>query len=103
MTPTRTLVDATHEGSTATVTVRGDMDAASAPVVREAITNVEGEASVVVLDLQHVEFIDSTGLGVIAGASTRAAKNGHDFQLRRPTPSVRRTLQMFALDALVAE
>jgi len=52
--------------------VAGEIDVYTAPQLRERlIALVEGGARYVVVDLSGVEFLDSTGLGVLVGALKR--------------------------------
>jgi anti-anti-sigma factor len=55
----------------------GEIDLASSPQLRKAL--LDQQASVVVLDLRAVTFIDSSGLGVIVGQQKRARENGKSF------------------------
>ena len=55
------------------LTVTGQVDVATAPELRQALTEAQyGPRSRVALDLDGVEFLDSFGLGVIVGALKRA-------------------------------
>ena len=58
--------------------VGGEVDVYTAPRLRERLIElVEGGARHVVVDLSRVEFLDSTGLGVLVGALKRLrAVNG---------------------------
>jgi anti-sigma B factor antagonist len=52
--------------------VTGEIDVYTAPQLRERlITLVEGGDRQVVVDLSRVDFLDSTGLGVLVGALKR--------------------------------
>lgn len=65
------------QGTTCTLTVRGDVDLASAPRLGDALAAVlRAEPEIVLLDLGQVEFIDSTGLHVILSARARAEDHG---------------------------
>jgi anti-sigma B factor antagonist len=47
-----------------------------------------------VLDLQHLEFIDSAGLRVIIAAQDRAPDGGREFAVTRSTAQVERVFEI---------
>lgn len=73
---------ATHEvDGTTIVTVGGEIDVYTAPKLRDKITElVGGGAYRLVVDLEAVEFLDSTGLGVLVGGLKKV--RAHDGSLR---------------------
>ena len=63
------------------VAVEGEIDVYTAPRLREEITDlVGGGAYRLVIDLEGVEFLDSTGLGVLVGGLKKV--RAHDGSLR---------------------
>ena len=64
------------------MTVTGEIDMATAPRFRQRLLGViTGGAQNVVIDLSGVDFIDSTGLGVLMGAAKRVRIGGGDIRL----------------------
>lgn len=64
------------------VAASGEIDVAAAPTLRDQLTALVDDGSVhVVVDLEGVDFIDSTGLGVLVGAVRRARGAGGDVRL----------------------
>ncbi len=64
------------------VEVAGEIDVYTAPQLRERLINlVESGARQVVVDLGRVEFLDSTGLGVLVGALKRLRSAGGELTL----------------------
>jgi anti-sigma B factor antagonist len=84
------------------LTVRGEVDLASAPKLAAAITELmdRGYTNVAV-DLGSVEFIDSSGLGVLVGSLRRLREDGGDLVLRAASPAVTRILELTGLDGLL--
>jgi anti-sigma B factor antagonist len=70
------------QGDVPVVAVRGEIDVATAPQLREILhaTIKEGQATVV-LDLLGVTFLDSTALGVLVGALRRCREMGGDLHV----------------------
>jgi anti-sigma B factor antagonist len=74
-------VDVIEAGSTVTVSVTGEVDSSSAPVLRAELDSVLGAGPAeVVVDLCAVTFLDSAGLAVLAGAHRRSGAD--DVRLR---------------------
>lgn len=90
-----------EDGDVGIVGVRGDLDADASQDARNVLQAAQARFGKVVLDLRDVEFIDSSGLGIIVGAATRAERGGQVFELRNPSRSVLRTLEIFGLHTLV--
>jgi anti-sigma B factor antagonist len=61
----------TH-GDASVLTLRGEIDVYTAPRLRQAIIDlVDGGATRIVVDMERVDFLDSTGLGVLVGGLKR--------------------------------
>ena len=85
------------------VSVVGEIDVYSAASLREPLnTLVDIEGNAVLLDLEGVDFMDSMGLRVIAGAHRRAAATGGTFALLCNRPQVRNILHITGLDEVIA-
>ncbi len=60
------------EGNATVIEVSGEIDVYTAPKLREQIIDlVTGGAYHLVIDMEKVEFLDSTGLGVLVGGLKR--------------------------------
>lgn len=89
--------------------VVGELDLATAPRVRQAVVRALGAAGAdgdggvhgVVLDLGAVDFIDSSGLGVIIGAQRRVRSVGRALRLVVTEPHVREVFALTGLDRII--
>lgn len=71
--------------------LHGELDLLGAPLLQEAIDRAGGEAStIMVLDLQDLQFVDSAGLRVILAAHERSRQNGEELALTPGTEQVQR-------------
>lgn len=62
--------------------VRGEIDMATCPALRqEIVTQIEQGNHLLVIDLAEVDFIDSTGLGVLIGGLKRTRGRGGDLRV----------------------
>ncbi len=67
-------------GAFSVVDVKGEIDVYTAPKLREQLVELVSQGSYrVVVSLEGVEFLDSTGLGVLVGALKRV--KAHDGSL----------------------
>jgi anti-sigma B factor antagonist len=76
-----TLTTREADGKTI-VAVGGEIDVYTAPKLRDKITElVAGGAYDLVVDMQEVEFLDSTGLGVLVGGLKKVRAHNGSLQL----------------------
>ena len=70
-----------QENGRTIIEVGGEIDVYTAPKLRERIIELVDEGQYhLVVDLEKVEFLDSTGLGVLVGGLKRV--RGHDGSLQ---------------------
>ena len=87
-----------HDGW-ALARVYGDVDIATAPRLREQLISiVTNGRPQLVLDLDGVGFLDSTGLGVIISILKRTRTHGGDLRLVANQESLRSLFQLTGLD-----
>jgi anti-sigma B factor antagonist len=90
------------DGGDVTVAITGEVDVYTAPQLRERLYGVIADgAHRVVLDLEAMTFIDSTGLGVIVGTLKRLRQSGGDLVLRAPGRSTRKVLDITGLSKII--
>ena len=85
----------------AVVAVSGEVDVHTAPELRAELSRLwkEGERDVAV-NLEAVDFIDSTGLGVLLGAHRHAEESGGRFEVRTTSE---RTLKLLRISGLIGK
>jgi anti-sigma B factor antagonist len=82
--------------------VGGEVDVYTAPRLRERLAElVDGGARNVVVDLARVDFLDSTGLGVLVGAHKRLRLAGGTFSLVCARESLLKVFRITALDQII--
>lgn len=86
----------------AALMLSGDLDLAAVDTVHTAVAHAlrDDTCTSVSLDLAQVTFIDSTGLGTLVAIRKQCLDRNIVFVLRRPSPTVRRLLQISTLDTL---
>jgi len=85
------------EGHTTVLVLRGELDLYSAPEIRAALDRAaEVGAGRIIVDLEAVEFLDSTAIAALVQARSRAGEGA--FALAAPTAQVRRALTVAGLD-----
>jgi stage II sporulation protein AA (anti-sigma F factor antagonist) len=90
------------EGSSALLTIRGDLDLQVIQRVVDALTPIEStEPDLLIIDLSGVTFMDSSGMGVIAAAHARAVEAGRRFFIVNPPPGVRDAFEVSGLDKVI--
>jgi anti-sigma B factor antagonist len=89
------------EDGRATVAVTGEVDVATAPLLRSGLHSVVDEgATQLRIDLTAVTFIDSAGLGVLIGILKRLREQGGSVELLRLQPGPRKVVEITGLDEL---
>jgi anti-sigma B factor antagonist len=93
------LVESRQAGDWSIVEVKGEVDLYSAPRLKERLAEltVSGRSRITV-NLEGVEFMDSTGLGVLIGALKRCREAEGTLALAAPREPVRKVLSITGLD-----
>jgi len=91
-------LDLTERDGWAVLAVSGEVDVATAPRLREALLDLVSQGKHrIVVDLGGVEFLDSTGLGVLVGALKRVRTQDGALALVCTEP---RILKVFEITGL---
>lgn len=93
-------LDIVHAGPVVRVRLRGEMDVDTSGLVHDAVLAALTADSVrqVVLDLDELAFIDSSGMGTLVACQRAVGVGGGTLRLENLAPFVRR--QLFAAGLL---
>lgn len=90
-----------RDGDWTVVALRGEVDLASAPQFRRELHELIDRGSTRVLfDLGGLEFMDSTGLGVLIGCLKRLKEAEGELALENVQPAVGRVFEVTGLDRI---
>ena len=91
------------ESGVALVSVAGEVDLYTAPLLRGALTTaLEESGSGLVVDLAECEFVDSTALGTLVEANAQLGRRDRRLSLVAPDGAVRRAVELMGLDRVFA-
>lgn len=89
-------------GRPATVAVRGELDLASAADLRAQLEKAAAQRPpTLVVDLSATSFVDSSGLGAIAGGLRAQRQHGGSLEVVGCPPHVRRVFEISGLGSLL--
>ena len=89
------LIDVRSEADRVVIRLDGELDMANAPLLQTAIENADREDNtMLVLDLQRLQFMDSTGLRIILWARERCQESGRELALTPGSEQVQRLLSV---------
>ncbi len=91
------------KGEVLEAAIVGEIDHHGAFMLRDELDDamIAANPKCVELDLSNVDFMDSSGLGVIMGRKTTADKLGATFKLINPTTRVARIIELAGLGKVV--
>lgn len=85
----------------ARITLAGELDVAAAAVLRDQVVRLVSEGRThLVFDCAGLEFVDSTGLGVLIGARARCLAANGTVSLTGARPGLQRLLAVTGVDGL---
>jgi anti-sigma B factor antagonist len=83
------------------VFVVGEIDLASAPLMQEVMAEAVESRRHLIVDLSAVNFLDSTGLGVLVRTRQRIAATHKSMSLVGPTGLVARVIRITRIDEAI--
>lgn len=89
----------THEtGDVTVVAISGEIDVYTAPKLRDTLTELVGSGAYrLIIDMDSVEFLDSTGLGVLVGGLKKVRAHDGSMDI---VCSQERLLKIFTITGL---
>lgn len=91
-------LDVTQSGTWTILSVTGEVDVATAPSLRERLVSLVSEGNTrLIIDLTLIDFLDSTGLGVLVGTLKRIRQAEGELALVIPQE---RILKLFDITGL---
>lgn len=89
-------------GDVAIVKIEGDhLDASTHAKFVQQLKPVTDQYSKIVFDISGLQFIDSSGIGVILGTMRRARATGGDVKLASPTDSITSIFNLVRMSRLI--
>jgi anti-anti-sigma factor len=85
-------------GDRTVLAVHGELDLATVDAVKARLDALRAELAPVVLDLDALEFMDSTGIRLVLQAMQDAQRSGWDFAVTRGSGPVRRLFRAARID-----
>jgi anti-sigma B factor antagonist len=89
-------------GDCAVLQIAGELDAYTAPALRQRMLDLNADGVVhVIADMRQVDFLDSTGLGVLVGGLKRFREHGGSLALVVTKSGVLKVLQVTGLTGVL--
>lgn len=85
----------------AVLTVRGELDLASAEILRQPLVEALSTYSLVVLEMSGCPFLDSSGLRALLAGARRAEEAGSALRLCGAGPEVARVIELTAVQSVL--
>ena len=94
-------LDVSQRGEWSIVEVGGEVDVATAPRLREQLISLVGDGRYrIVVSLEAVDFIDSTGLGVLISGLKRVRTHGGEFAVVCNESRIMKVFEITGLDTV---
>ncbi|MFE5407034.1 STAS domain-containing protein [Streptomyces sp. NPDC056580] len=83
------------------LTAAGEIDHETGDILAQALDVSGAPRPCVVLDLEQVAFMDSTGINILIAAHSTLTEAGGWLRLAQPRPAVQRVLQLVGIDIII--
>ncbi len=93
------IIEEQRENNITILKLEGELDVYTSPKLKEKIvTLISAERPFVVLDLEGLSYMDSTGLGVMAAGLKRVRENDGNIVLVSPRKIIQKILEITNMD-----
>jgi len=94
---------AKRDGTVLTISLHGELDLSSVEIAEAELAEADSDPQLteIVLDLEGLEFIDSSGIAWLVDASNRSRANSNRLQVRGDGRQVRRLLELTGVKELL--
>ncbi len=91
-------IETSDHGDATLVVLRGELDIATSPQLRDELVGVIADGRRIVVDLEGLDFIDSVGLGILVSGLKRSRSAGGDLELVCANRVILQPLELTGLD-----
>ena len=95
--------DSEFTGTALKIKLRGEIDHHSAVAVRSAIDDMirTKRPAELIIDMSAVDFMDSSGLGLIMGRYTVIKELGGELIIQNPSPATEKIMNLAGMERLI--
>ncbi len=95
-------VEMIEQDNMTTLVLSGEIDAYTAPVLKEALLPLTKQPNTeIIVDLEKVNYMDSTGLGVFISALKSSKEHSTSLKLIQLQDRVHRLFKITSLDSII--
>ena len=83
------------------VALEGELDISSSTNLKENLSNItEDDVKDLIINMQNLDYIDSTGLGILVGVLKRLKQKQKDIYILNTKPNVKKIFTITGLDKI---
>lgn len=99
------MVKLYNDGGRITAVLYGDIDHHAAREMRQELDEViaRSQPELLIIDMEHVGFMDSSGIGLILGRLRAVHANGGDIIIKNARPEIAAVIRLSGLSGLLVE
>lgn len=99
------MVKLYNDGGRVTAALYGDIDHHAAREMRQELDEVitRSQPELLIIDMENVGFMDSSGIGLILGRLRAMHANGGDIIIKNAAPAIASVIRLSGLSGLLVE